>query len=98
MNILNMLNKILGGGTGGVLISGTAAVNGSFDYIVVNQAAVFEVITVEGANVVAARGLTGASVTAGMYLSAGRLSTQQYAAQNAKITSIKLVSGTVIAY
>ena len=98
MNERNMLNKILGGGSGGILITGTDAVTGSFDSIVVNEDAVFEVITIEGANVVSARGLTAKTVTAGMYIGAGRLSGQLYAEERARITSIKLVSGSVIAY
>jgi len=98
MNERNMLNMILGGGSGGILITGTTAVTGSFDSIVVNEDAVFDDIIIEGVDVVAARGLTGKTVTAGMYIGAGRLSGQQYAELRAKITSIKLVSGSVIAY
>jgi hypothetical protein len=98
MNERNMLNMILGGGTGGILITGTDAVTGSFDSIVVNEDAVFDEVIIEDVDVVADRGLTGATVTAGMYLGAGRLSGQQYAELRAKITSIKLVSGSVMAY
>jgi hypothetical protein len=98
MNERNMLNKILGGGSGGILITGTGAVTGNFDSIVVNEDAVFDEIIIEDADVVADRGLTGATVTAGMYIGSGRLSGQQYADERARITSIKLVSGSVIAY
>jgi len=98
MNERNMLNKILGGGSGGILITGTDAVTGNFDSIVVNEDAVFDEIIIEDADVVADRGLTGATVTAGMYIGSGRLSGQQYADERARITSIKLVSGSVIAY
>jgi hypothetical protein len=98
MNERNMLNKILGGGSGGILITGTDAVTGNFDSIVVNEDAVFDEIIIEAVDVVAARGLTGATVTAGMYIGSGRLSGQQYADERARITSIKLVSGSVIAY
>jgi len=98
MNERNMLNKILGGGSGGILITGTDAVTGNFDSIVVNEDAVFDEIIIEDADVVADRGLTGATVTAGMYIGSGRLSGQMYADERARITSIKLVSGSVIAY
>ncbi len=97
MNERNMLNMILGGGTGGILITGTDAVTGSFDSIVVNEDAVFDEIIIEGVDVVEDRGL-GKTVVTGMYLGAGRLAGQQYAELRAKITSIKLVSGSVIAY
>lgn len=98
MNERNMLNMILGGQTGGILITGTSAVTGNFDSIVVNDDAVFDEVLVEGVDIVADRGLTGATVVTGMYLGAGRLAGQQYAELRAKITSIKLVSGSVIAY
>ena len=56
--------------------------------ILVMEDAVFNEILVGGANVVAARGLTGITVTAGMLLPFGK----------AHATSVKLTSGKVIAY
>ena len=98
MNERNMLNMILGGGGGGVLITGTTAVTGSFENIVINEDAVFESIIIEGVDVVAARGFTAKPITAGMLIGSGRITGQQFAEGRARITSIKLVSGSVIAY
>ena len=98
MNDRNMLKILLGGDSGGILITGTDAVTGSFDLIVVNEDAVFTDIIIEGEDVVTARGFAAKTVKAGMYIGAGRLSGQQYASFGAKITNIKLASGSVMAY
>lgn len=91
------LRYIVGGQTGGQLITGTSTVNGTWYAIVVNADAVIEQLWVNGVNVTSARGLTGATLSAGMYLFAGLSSGSGVNVPNV-ITSIKLTSGSVMAY
>lgn len=83
------LLKLMGGRNGGTLITGTDAVTGEWDALVVNEAAVIAEILVDGVNVTTSRGFASKTLTAGMFLSAGA---------NRKITSIDLTSGSVIMY
>jgi hypothetical protein len=91
------LRFIVGGQTGGQVVSGTSAVNGSWYALVVNSDAVIEELWVNGTNVTAARGLAGVTLMAGMYLFAG-LATGSGVSTPNTITRIKLTSGSVIMY
>lgn len=91
------LRFIVGGQTGGQLITGTSTVNGSWYALVVNSDAVIEQLWVNGVNVTSARGLTGATLSAGMYLFAG-LATGSGVSTPNTITRVKLTSGSVIMY
>ncbi len=93
-----LLTKIVGGQTGGILISGTDAVTGEFDAIVINEDAVFDELEVDEIDVLEARGLDdGQTLTAGMFLGAGAKQGVSVPTL-ARFTSIKLTSGSVIAY
>ena len=93
--MLNEVRTILGSSDGGRLITGTTAVTGRFTAIVVNEDAVFDELEVNGVAVMTARGLTGQTVTAGMYLGSGF---HYQGAQRGEFTTIKLVSGSVMVY
>lgn len=97
MQDIQSLRMIVGNQTGGQLITGTAAVNGSWFAIVVNTDAVITELHVNGVNVTSARGLTGGILVGGMYLSAGTNSGSGVQVPNV-ITRIQLASGSVIAY
>ena len=97
MQDIQSLRMITGNQTGGRLVSGTTAVNGSWFALVVNTDAVIEELWVNGVNVTAARGLTDQVLVGGMYLSAG-LATGSGVSTPNTITRIKLTSGSVIMY
>lgn len=92
--MLNELRTILGDSNGGQLITGTDAVTGNFNAIVINEDTVFDELEIEGDDVMTARGLTGKTVTAGMYLGSGF----HYTPARSSFTKIKLTSGSVMAY
>ena len=96
MNERAFLQIITGNANGGVLITGTTAVTGTWDAVVVNEDCVIEAIKVNDVDVTSARGFAANTITAGMFIGAGF----NYSAGGVKaqITSIKLTSGSVIAY
>ena len=94
--MLNEIQTILGYSEGGQLITGTTAVTGAFVAIVVNEDAVFDELEIDGEDVMADKGLDGGgTVTAGMYLGSGF---HYSSGVRSKFTTIKLTSGSVIAY
>jgi hypothetical protein len=98
MNERGLLTKIVGGQTGGILISGTDAVTGEFDAIVINEDAVFDELEADEIDVLEAHGLDGGqTLTAGMFLGPGAKQGVSVPAL-ARFTTIKLTSGSVIAY
>ena len=96
MNERAFLQIITGNANGGVLITGTTAVTGTWDAVVVNEDCIIEAIKVNDVDVTTARGFAAKSITAGMFIGAGF----NYSAGGVKaqITSIKLTSGSVMAY
>ena len=96
MNERSFLQIITGNHGGGILVTGTDAVTGEWDALVVNRDTVIEAIKVDSVDVTSVRGLTGETLSAGMFIGAGF----NYNASGAKskITSIKLTSGSVIMY
>lgn len=89
------LDIIIGSSLGGTLITGTDAVAGAWSAIVVNEDCVFNALLVDGVDVMTARGFTGKTITAGMFIGVGL---NQSSAGYSKFTSIDLVSGSVMAY
>lgn len=77
-------------------MTGTTAVTGEWDALVVNEDAVIEAIKVEDVDVTTARGFTSATLTTGMFIGAGF--NYDSNSKKSKITSIKLTSGSVIMY
>jgi hypothetical protein len=72
------------------VISTTGAVTGkTYTSIVVNSDAVFSVLQINGTSVMSSKGLTGVTIKAGAYLSAG---------SGSVFNAITLVSGTIICY
>jgi len=92
----NRLLEIISGNTGGRLVAAGGAVTGEWSALIVNEDAVISALLVDGVDVVAARGLTGATLRAGMLLSPGLA--QSATTGWAKFTSITLTSGTVLMY
>jgi len=95
MNERAFLQIITGNSIGGILITGTDDVEGNWDAIVINEDCLIKTIKINDVDVTAARGLTGNTLTAGMFLGAGFNYT---AGVKAQITSITLTSGSVMAY
>ena len=87
---------MIGSSSGGILLTGTAAHTVNADALVMNEDTVFAALETDGESVLAARGLTGKTVTLGMFLGAGL----NYKAdgQKKKFTKVTLTSGSVIAY
>jgi hypothetical protein len=95
MNEKTYLQIITGNSGGGRLITGTTAVTGEWDAMVINEDAVIEAIKINSVDVTIARGFTAATLTAGMFIGAGFNYTGQ---SKWKIDYIKLTSGSVIMY
>lgn len=96
MNERSFLQIITGNHGGGILVTGTTAVTGEWDALVVNEDAVVEAIKVEDVDVTTARGFASATLTTGMFIGAGF--NYDANSKKSKITSIKLTSGSVIMY
>jgi hypothetical protein len=95
MNEKTYLQIITGNSGGGRLITGTTAVTGEWDAIVVNESCVIDAIEINDVDVTTARGYNSNTLVAGMFIGAGF----NYTGQNKwRITSIKLTSGSVMAY
>lgn len=89
---------MMGGQTGGRLISGTASQTElSVTSIIINADAVFNEFFVNGENVLTARGLTSQTVRAGMFIAAG-LEAEAGGLRQKYITRIRLASGSVMIY
>ena len=95
MGLNQSLDIIIGSSNGGRLITGTSAVTGNWDAVVVNTDCVIEAILVDSVDVTTSRGYASQTITAGMFIWAG-LNTGSTGKN--KITSIKLTSGSVMAY
>lgn len=87
--ISDKISILAGSDTGGILITGTDAVTGSWDSIVVQTDCVINEIKVDGVDVTTARNFNAKTLLAGTFIGAGA---------GKKITSVKLTSGTVMAY
>lgn len=84
------LLKMLGGRNGGQLLTGTGATAGDWDALIVHTDAVIEILLVDGVNVTTTpRNFNTQTLVAGTFIGAGA---------GKKITSVKLTSGTVMAY
>ena len=96
MNERTYLQIITGNSAGGTLITGTTAVTGTWDAIVVNESCIFTELKVNDVDVTSTRGFDSNTLVAGMFVGAGF----NYDSSGAKsrITSIKLASGSVMAY
>jgi len=96
--INNNLDLITGSSLGGVLLSGTGANTIDALALVVNEDCVFTTILTNNGgstNQVAGRGFTGKTLTAGMFIGAGK---NVGAAGADRITSVTLASGSVMYY
>lgn len=82
------IEKISGIG-GFQMITGTDAVTGQWESLVVNADAVLTALEINSVDVFSAKGLSGVTLTAGMYLPTD---------PNLKITKVTLASGSLIAY
>ena len=96
MNERAFLQIITGNANGGVLITGTTAVTGTWDAIVVNEDCIIEAIKINDVDVTSARGFAAKSITAGMFI--GACFNYTAGGSKSQITSIKLVSGSVMSY
>lgn len=77
-------------GSGGFIVNATTVqTTGQFNSVVVIADAVFASFSINGTNVLSAKGMSGVTIKAGTFLPAG---------VDNKITSFTLTSGTVIAY
>jgi len=82
------IERISGQG-GFTMITGTDAVIGQFESLVVNTEAVISALEINGSTVLAAKGLSGVTLAVGMYLPTD---------PGFKITKVTLASGSLIAY
>ena len=72
------------------VISTTSAFTGkTYTSIVVNSDAVFSALQIDGVSVMTSKGLTGVTIKAGAYLSAG---------SGSVFNAVTLTSGTIICY
>ena len=95
MNEGTYLQIITGNSTGGLLITGTTAVTGSWDGLVVNESCVIDTIKINGVDVTTTRNYDSNTLVAGMFIGAGFNYTGQ---AKWKIDYIKLTSGSLMAY
>lgn len=93
--MLSEIQAILGHSDGGQLITGTTAVEGKWVALVVNEDAVFDELEIDDVDVMTTKGLTGNTVTAGMYIGSGF---HYIDGRRSQFTKIKLTSGSVMAY
>ena len=96
MTAESLFKLALAGDFGGRLITGTTEVTGGWDALVCNTDTVFDELKVDGVDVVTARGYAGQTISAGMLIGAGFAQNKQFV--KAKITAVKLTSGSVMAY
>ena len=85
----NALEKIVGSQSFEVISTTSAFTGKTYTSIVVNSDAVFSVLQIDGTSVMTSKNITGVTIKAGAYLSAG---------SGSVFNAVTLTSGTIICY